>query len=96
MAAVRKRWDKDSAKIIVEFCAEIAKLELFKAAEIEQTLRSVADRSQVGAGKLIHPVRLAVTGVSVGPGLFELLQLLGKETVVRRLQYAAEAIPKLI
>jgi glutamyl-tRNA synthetase len=96
MAAVRKRWDEDSTKIIVEFCAEIAKLELFKAAEIEQILRNVAEQNQVGAGKLIHPVRLAVTGVSVGPGLFELLQVLGKETVVRRLQYAAEAIPKLI
>ncbi len=96
MAAVRKRWDKDSAKIILEFCAEIAKLYVFEAAEIERILRAVADNNKVGAGKLIHPVRLAVTGVSVGPGLFELLQVLGKETVVRRLQHAAEAIPKII
>ena len=45
---------------------------------------------------LIHPVRLAVTGLSVGPGLFEMLKLLGKETVLRRLERAIEMVPKLM
>jgi glutamyl/glutaminyl-tRNA synthetase len=37
---------------------------------------------------LIHPTRLAVSGVSFGPGLFEMLEVLGRETVLRRMQNA--------
>jgi glutamyl-tRNA synthetase len=90
---IKKRWKNDSAKLILEFCREISKLETFDAKSIEEALRRISDRQDVGAGKIIHPVRLAVTGVTVGPGLFELLQILGKETVVRRLTYAAEKVP---
>jgi glutamyl/glutaminyl-tRNA synthetase len=42
----------------------------------------------LSTGKLIHPTRLAVSGVSFGPGLFEMLELLGRERVLRRLQAA--------
>jgi len=94
-AVVKKRWEADSAKIILEFSAEISKLDVFTSTAIEAALRHVAEKNGVAATKLIHPVRLAVTGVGVGPGLFDLLALLGKETVVRRLQNAAARIPLL-
>ena len=57
---------------------------------------SVAQTVNSSGGKLIHPLRLAVTGVSVGPGLFELLEVLGKEIVLRRIDKGMEIIPKLI
>lgn len=91
-AAVKKRWEENSAKIILEFAAEIAKLDVFIGVEIEKTLRQVAESFGIPAGKLIHPVRLAATGTSVGPGLFEILELLGKDCVVQRLHRAAAAI----
>jgi len=47
----------------------------------------------VSAAKLIHPVRLAVSGQSEGPGLFELLELLGKMTCIRRLRKALTIFP---
>ena len=47
----------------------------------------------VSAAKLIHPVRLAVSGRSYGPGLFELLELLGKMTTLRRLKKAITIFP---
>jgi len=68
----------------------------FTAAEIEQALRTVAERHDLKGSTLIHPVRLAVTGVSVGPGLFELLELLGRETVLRRLELAIGRVPKIL
>jgi glutamyl-tRNA synthetase len=42
----------------------------------------------------VHPVRLAISGVSYGPGLFELMELLGRERVVARMKTAAERIEK--
>ena len=56
-------------------------------------LRSTAEDMAVSAAKLIHPVRLAVSGQSEGPGLFELLELLGKMTCIRRLRKALTIFP---
>ncbi len=58
----------------------------FTAASIEQALRQTALKCNISAGDLIHPTRLAVTGTTVGPSLFELLALMEKETVTRRLR----------
>jgi glutamyl/glutaminyl-tRNA synthetase len=42
----------------------------------------------IAAAKLIHPVRLALTGFGVSPGLFELMEVLSKEVVLRRINNA--------
>ncbi len=95
LEGVKKRWQEDSANLVLEFSEEISKLAAFNAQEIESALRRVGERRGVAAGKIIHPVRLAATGLSVGPGLFELLELLGQETLMRRLKKGAEIIPTL-
>ncbi len=45
-----------------------------------------------GKRKLIHPLRLAVSGQSTGPGMFDLLFILGKDEVIRRIESAIEKI----
>lgn len=94
--AARKRWQADTNDLLAQFAGAIHRLESFTAAAIEEVLRQVAEANNTSGGKLIHPIRLAVTGVSVGPGLFELLELLGKETVLRRLKKSMEIIAKMI
>jgi glutamyl-tRNA synthetase len=56
------------------------------AASTEAALRETAEAAGVSAGKLIHPTRLALTGVTVGAPLFDVVALLGKETSLRRLK----------
>ncbi|MBL8136452.1 MAG: glutamate--tRNA ligase [Acidobacteria bacterium] len=62
-----------------------AGLEAFTEGPLEQTLRAVAEQRGLKAGVLIHATRLAMTGRTVSPGLFELLRLLGRDEVVARL-----------
>lgn len=52
---------------------------------IEQEFRNVAGELGIKAGDLVHPVRVALTGMKVGPGLFETMEVLGKERVTQRL-----------
>jgi glutamyl-tRNA synthetase len=61
------------------------------AAETEAALRRTAEADKVSAGKLIHPTRLALTGTTVGAPLFDVVELLGKDTVLRRLRRFVEA-----
>ena len=87
-----KHW-KDSAQAVqrLEWVKErIQALDRFDEGAIEAMVRSLAEERGLSAAKLIHPVRLAVSGTSAGPGLFELMTLLGRETVVRRLDRAVD------
>ena len=89
---IRKRWKQDSPKHLKALLEEFKKLENPTKDDFEQTLRSTAEKLGVGAGKLIHPVRLAVSGVGKGPGVFDLLDILGKEEVIKRIETALETI----
>jgi glutamyl-tRNA synthetase len=60
-------------------------LEPFDAPTIEKAMRSEAERRGLKAAQFIHPLRVAVSGKKVGPGLFELLEVLGKERVLARI-----------
>jgi len=57
----------------------------FNASVLEEQLRSFAESKNIKASALIHPLRLALTGTTVSPGLFELMETLGKESVISRL-----------
>ncbi len=63
-------------------------LETFDAAAIEVALKSTAAKLGVKVGAIVHPTRLAVTGSNVGPSLYHLLEVLGKEKVLARIERA--------
>ena len=70
----------------------LAGLSSFDASSAEAALRSVADSRGVKAATLIQAVRVAVTGGSVSPGLFEVLVLLGRERSIQRMHTAVRLI----
>ena len=61
-------------------------LDSFTEKSMENALRELCEEFGCKAGELIHPVRLGVSGMTFGPGLFELLEVLGKEKVIERLK----------
>jgi glutamyl-tRNA synthetase len=67
----------------------IRNLEPFNAAALEAALRTLAADRGVKAGVLIHATRVAVTGQGNSPGLFEVLELVGRDRVIRRLEVIA-------
>ena len=90
---VEKYWRRDGvADHLRALSSELSELEEFNVKNIEEKTRGLADRLGVKAGDLIHPTRLALTGFTVGPGLFEVMEVLGKEVVLRRLGRAVEVL----
>lgn len=63
----------------------------FSIEAIDACLRGVADQNHIKAGQLFMPIRVAVSGSKASPGLFEMLAVLGKERVLKRLR-AAESL----
>ena len=66
-------------------------LEPFDAPAIEAALRAAADRLELKPRQAFQPIRVAVTGSKVSPGLFESIELLGRETTLSRLRVAGSS-----
>jgi glutamyl-tRNA synthetase len=88
-AAVKKWLTKEYAPRALAVLADrFQTLEPFDVEHIEAMVRGLAEEMGLKAAALIHPVRVAVTGRTAGPGLFETLEILGKERCVARLRKA--------
>jgi glutamyl-tRNA synthetase len=85
-AAVAKHLQPDGvAGHLQALVDEWTRLPEFDAASTEAALRRVAEARGIKAGTLIHAVRVAVTGTSVSPGIFEVVALVGRVRVLERL-----------
>src|SRR5215831_10800297 len=84
-AAAAKHLTGDSLKLLQEVQARLVKLRNWEAAAIETTLKSVAEHAKVGLGKVAQPVRVAVTGSTVSPGIGETLELVGRDEALARI-----------
>ena len=81
--------DPDGGAPMLDAAAHaLTSLEPFEAAAIEAALREAADRLELKPRQAFQPIRVAVTGSKVSPGLFESIELLGRETTLSRLRAA--------
>jgi glutamyl-tRNA synthetase len=71
---------------------KLSVLDSFEKEKTEDVLRKLSDEMKIKPASLIHLLRLAVSGVSGGPPLFDILELLGKEEVIKRIEKAVEFI----
>jgi nondiscriminating glutamyl-tRNA synthetase len=65
--------------------AALAAVKEFDAAHVESAIRELAERTGVKAASYIHPLRVALTGQSVSPGIFEVLALIGHDIALERI-----------
>lgn len=88
-AAVAKHWkDPETGARLRALHESFAGLEGWSESLLEAALRSRAESLGVGAGKLIHPLRVALLGQAVSPGIFEVAVVLGRERVLARIDRA--------
>jgi len=88
--AVQKQWKNaaEAADRIRKVRDDLPDAAQWNHDELERSLRQLAEREGVGAGKLIHPLRVAVVGNSASPGIFDVMKLLGRDRTLRRINDA--------
>ncbi len=93
--AVKKFWKDESViDILQKISSQLAAIKDFENTSIEAVLRSITDELELGFGKVMNPLRLALTGGSVSPSMFEVMELLGKQNVLERIETACVYIRK--
>jgi len=82
----------ESAELFDEIAGLLEALPDFTPEAMEPILHHMADKRSVKLGKVAQPIRVALTGGTVSPGLFEVMDVLGREEVQRRLEAASDRI----
>jgi glutamyl-tRNA synthetase len=92
--AVGKHWLKDpaAARERLEALRDRLSNSPWEEAALEERVRSLAEEAGVGAGKVIQPLRVALTGRQNSPGIFEVLVLLGRDRALARIEEALARI----
>jgi glutamyl-tRNA synthetase len=86
--ARRKFLDADGLIRLQEARDALANLTVFDRDDIEAALRDLLERLELKPNKLFQPIRVAISGTTISPGIFESLELLGREESLRRLDEA--------
>jgi glutamyl-tRNA synthetase len=87
---IQKGMDAASTRAALKAATDtLSELDDFHAGRLEEVLRTLADELGLKAGQLFGSIRVAVTGQQIAPPLFETLEVLGKETALKRLEQAA-------
>ncbi len=84
--ALKKNWKTNSSDILKKYSEKISLLENPTKEDYEKALVETSTEMNVGKGAIIHPLRLAVSGVSGGPGIYDILFILGKEITIKRIK----------
>ena len=79
----------EGAELLAETADGLASLETWEPQAMESLVRNMAERKGLGLGKIAQPLRAALTGSNVSPGIFEVMQILGRDESLERLSRAS-------
>jgi glutamyl-tRNA synthetase len=90
--AVAKQWKDRSAttQLLSSIRDALASVNTWEPQQMENELRTLAEQRGVGAGKLFQPLRVALTGLTVSAGIFDVLALLGRDRALARIDDALQ------
>jgi len=89
---IRKKWKEDTPKYMFELKDRLAELSDFSSESIEIEFKKYLEENELGMGKLLPAFRVSLTGLGMGPSLFDIASLLGKEETIKRMETALEKI----
>jgi glutamyl-tRNA synthetase len=92
--ALKKSWKDDTPDIISKIAALLEKSSQFNSSAIENTVKGYIEKNDIGFGKVMNPLRILLVGSNFGPHLFDIMELLGREEVLKRIENGLKTIIK--
>jgi glutamyl-tRNA synthetase len=89
---IRKKWKEDTPKYVSELKDKLSVLSVFSSENIEVEFKKYLEENELGMGRLLPAFRVCLTGLGMGPSLFDIASLLGKEETIKRMETALEKI----
>ncbi|MGD2033943.1 MAG: glutamate--tRNA ligase family protein, partial [Bacteroidales bacterium] len=89
----KKKFWKEETPAIIKNCLEIIRsTDRFFSQELEERIKHYIEMNELGFGKVMNPLRLAIVGAGKGPHLFDIMQIIGKTETINRIEKALEVL----
>lgn len=89
---VQKKWKEGTGQTMAKLMEKFEAQQDFTAAKLEETFKSFLEAESLGMGAVLPNLRLIVTGEGMGPGMFDIMALLGKENCIQRMKKGIEIL----
>lgn len=83
-----KNWKEETPALMQELISTLEYIEGFDSANIEAVVKDWMTKNEIGMGKVMQPFRLSLVGALKGPHLFDIVEIIGKEETISRIQKA--------
>ena len=87
-----KNWKEETPVLMRELITVLKKINDFSADEIELVVKNWMTENEIGMGNIMQPFRLSVVGALKGPHLFDIVEIIGKEAAIARIEKAIEVL----
>ncbi len=87
-----KNWKEDTGDLMKQLIAVLSGIEDFTSVNIETIVKDWMSQNEIGMGKVMQPFRLSLVGALKGPHLFDIVELIGKEETIKRLEKAITSL----
>ncbi|RLD60861.1 MAG: glutamate--tRNA ligase [Bacteroidetes bacterium] len=91
---VKKRWKENSPNIMKDIINILSSVELFNSRETETVVKKFIEEKELGMGQVMNAFRLTIVGAAKGPGVFDIIELLGKDETIKRIELGIKNIAR--
>jgi glutamyl-tRNA synthetase len=89
---VSKYWNNNVKILLAEYLNDLKNAEYFNTDFLEKHLREFTGKKNIKPADIIHPLRLALTGITISPGIFDVMAVLGMQKVIKRINKMIEEL----
>ncbi len=90
--ASKKQWKENTPKILNQLVSILERIDNFSSANTESIVKSWISEEELSFGKVMPPLRLVIVGDMKGPHIFDILEMIGKEQSIARIQRAIQVL----
>ncbi len=87
-----KNWKEETPVLMLQLIEKLQTIDNFTSVNIETQIKDWMMQNEIGMGKVMQPFRLSLVGALKGPHLFDIIELIGKEETINRLQKAIDTL----
>lgn len=88
----KKNWKEDAKELMCELMLILNNIDAFSSSNTEEIVKGWITGKEIGFGKIMNPFRLAIVGAAKGPHIFDIIEIIGKEETLKRLQKAINTL----
>ncbi len=88
----KKYWKDDAPALMRELTELLKSIDDYSFANTEKIISAWITEKELGFGKVMNPFRVAIIGAAKGPHMFDVMEIIGKEETIRRMEKALEAM----